>query len=106
MFKKNLYSSYDPCSWYVPSSQSDCEIVEELPELYSHNYIPDAKPAPYGSSFTEDQEEEREDEEEEMAPAKAFNVQVRNSSQVDFSKQAIRTDSRHKMHTGKNSTHV
>ena len=74
--------------------------------LYSHNYILDMEPAPYGSSFTEEQEEEREDEEEEMAPEKNVNVKVRNSSQVDFSRQAIRTDSRHKMHTGKNSTRV
>ena len=44
------------------------EIVKDLPELYTHNYIPDTKLAPYGSSwssFTEEQEEEREDEEEE-----------------------------------------
>ena len=37
--------------------------------MYTHIYIPDAEPAPYGSSFEEEQEEEREDkEEEEMTP--------------------------------------
>ena len=60
----------------------------------------------HGSSFTEEQEEEREDEEEEMAPEKNVNVKVRNSCQVDFSRQVIRTDSRHKMHSEKNSTRV
>ena len=56
--KNNFYSSYDPCYAYIASSQSDCEIVDDLPELYSHNYVPDAEPAPYGSSCTEEQEEE------------------------------------------------
>ena len=54
-------------------------------KIYSHIYIRDAEPAPYGSSFTEEQEEERENEEE------TGNVQVRKSSQAGFSRQAIRT---------------
>ena len=90
----------------MPSSKSDCDVVENLPELYSHNYIPYAEPAPYGSSFLEEQEEEREDEEEELAPEKNVNVKARNSCQVDFSRQVMRTNSRHKMHSEKNSTRV
>ena len=50
----------------MPSSKSDCDVVENLPELYSHNYIPDREPVPCGSSFIKEQEEEREDEEEEI----------------------------------------
>ena len=65
--------------------------------IYSHMYIPDAETVPHGSSSTEEREEEREDDEEEMTPEATINVKVGNFSQVDFLRQAIRTDSRHKL---------
>ena len=49
-----------------------------MPELYTHNYIPDTKPAPYESSFREEQEERvkmRRKKAEE-----SVNVRVRNFS--------------------------
>ena len=52
-----------------------------MPELYSHNYIPDVEPAPYGSSFTEEQEEERQVEEE---------VEENVNFEVDISEEVIR----------------
>ena len=67
LVKSYLYSSHDPL--HIPqSSQSDCELAD-LPELYSHNYVPNTEPAPYASSFTEEcvvVEDVEEEEEEEV----------------------------------------
>ena len=58
--------------------------------LYSHNYIPDMEPAPYGSSFTEQQVEECQEEEEERTMVENVNFEASPSNQVNLSMQVIR----------------
>ena len=57
-----------------------------MPELYSHNYIPDVEPAPYGSSFTKEQEEERQAEEE----VEGITLEENFNFEVDLSEEVIR----------------
>ena len=84
--KKTFHFSYDPYYALVASSQLDCEVIDDLPKLYSHNYIPNVEPAPYESSFTEQQEEEARTMEANV------NFEATPSNQLNVSEQVIRNE--------------
>ena len=60
-----------------------------MPEHDAHNYIPDSEPAPYGSSFTEEQEE-RQAEEEGITLEENVNFETNSNNQMDLSEEVIR----------------
>ena len=83
------------------ASQSEDSVVElDVPELYSHRFIPDSDPAPLSTSFVEEYEEvageerdegdeqagpREEGEEERGGPSEQWNRQVSNTySNFDF----------------------
>ena len=55
---------WDPQSSEITESESECEVEAEdaVPELYSHKFIPDKDPAPFSSSFVEEEDEGEEEE--------------------------------------------
>ena len=68
---------WDPRARSVSESESESESVVDMPELYSHKFIPDGDPAPFSSSFVEEEEEEEDEEELREGPA----LQVEDADQ-------------------------